>query len=218
VEAGVGKNLELALAGIDNTPRRPARLRAHKLLAFGSGAIGGFFGPVALLVELPFATHLMLRAIADIARQEGEDLSSLDTRLACLQVFALGGRTREDDAAETGYYGLRITLALHFETLSGYPGVQEIPGAVELIRGIAARFGVVITDKAAAQMVPVLGATSASLLNLAFLSHYQNVARGHFIVRRLERQYGSAKVRAAFEKLRKKDNKTQRDFSPVEGW
>ena len=43
-------------------------------------------------VELPLTTTIMLRAIADIARHNGEDSRTLEARLACLQVFALGAQ------------------------------------------------------------------------------------------------------------------------------
>lgn len=212
------KCLDMALFSLDQTRRGPARRGAHQLMVLGSGAVGGFFGPLAMLVELPLVTSLMLQSIADIAREQGEDLDSPEARLACVQVFALGGRTHEDDAAETGYYGLRLSLGLHFETVSGFPGVAELPSTVNLVRAIAARFGVVVTDQAAARLVPVLGAVSASLLNVAFMAHFQDVAMGHFIVRRLERKYGLEKVRKEFKRLRKKEKKSRRAFSPLEGW
>jgi hypothetical protein len=66
-----------------------------------NGAVGGFFGLPGFIVELPISTTLMLRSIADIARGKEEDLSSMDAHLACLTVFALGGRSRGDNAAET---------------------------------------------------------------------------------------------------------------------
>ena len=218
VELSIRKCLDTALFSLNKTRQGPARRGAHKLMALGSGAMGGFFGPLAMLVELPLVTSLMLQSIADIAREQGEDLNSLEARLACIQVFALGGRTHEDDAAETGYYGLRFTLGLHFETLSGFPGVAELPSTVNLVRAIVARFGIVVTDQAAARIVPVLGAVSASLLNVVFMAHFQDVAMGHFIVRRLERRYGLEKVRKEFKRLRKKEKKSRRAFSPLEGW
>jgi hypothetical protein len=67
-----------------------------------SGAVGGFFGLPALALELPVSTTLLLRAIADIARSEGEPIKSTESRLACLEVFALGGNSRSDDATESG--------------------------------------------------------------------------------------------------------------------
>lgn len=69
----------------------------HRLLVFLSGAVGGFFGFPGLMLELPFSTTLMFRSIADIARREGENLSSGDTQMACITVFALGGRSKTDN-------------------------------------------------------------------------------------------------------------------------
>jgi hypothetical protein len=195
---------------------------AHKAMVLGTGAVGGFFGPLSTLAELPFTTGLMMRSIASIARSEGEDPhQDCETRLACVQVFALGGRTRDDEDAEVGYYGMRLTLGLHFENISQFVGKAEgphIPGVIQVVRAIAARFGVVVSDKAAAQMVPVAGALSGAALNLVFMQHYQDVARGHFIVRRLERQFGPDLIREAYQALRIDELAEAREFSPVEGW
>jgi len=64
----------------------------HKLIFMGTGAASGFFGPLTLLADLPVTTTLILRSITNIARTQGEDLTIRDTRMACVQVFALGGR------------------------------------------------------------------------------------------------------------------------------
>ena len=64
-----------------------------------SGAIGGAFGFAALAVELPISTTILLRSIAEIARAEGEDLSRPEARLACLEVFALGGQKPDEAGA-----------------------------------------------------------------------------------------------------------------------
>ena len=53
--------------------------------------------------------------------------------------------------------------------------------------------------KLAAQAVPVLGAVGGAAVNTAFMDHFQAIARGHFTVRRLERRYGKAVVREAYE-------------------
>jgi hypothetical protein len=195
--------------------------RTHKLLAMTTGAVGGFIGPLSLLAELPITTILMLRSIADIAEQHGEDLSAQEARLACMQVFALGGRTGRDRATETGYYGLRITLGLHFSrTLVnlGPGGSVPVPGAIELVRSIAARFGVVISDGAALKMIPVAGAVTGAALNVMFMQHFQDIACGHFIVRRLEREFDNDSVRAAYETIHSEQQIVPKPFSPVEGW
>jgi len=38
-------------------------------------------------------------------------------------------------------------------------------------------------------------------VNYAFIQHFQEVGRGHFTVRRLERAYGKETVRKAYERL-----------------
>jgi len=38
-------------------------------------------------------------------------------------------------------------------------------------------------------------------VNYAFIEHFQDMARGHFIVRRLERAYGEEDVRREYERL-----------------
>jgi len=38
-------------------------------------------------------------------------------------------------------------------------------------------------------------------VNYAFIEHFQDVARGHFTVRRLERIYGKRLVRMEYERL-----------------
>ena len=45
----------------------------------------------------------------------------------------------------------------------------------------------------------VVGAAGGALINTLFIDHFQDMARGHFVVRRLERVYGTDAVRAAYE-------------------
>jgi hypothetical protein len=66
---------------------------------------------------------------------------------------------------------------------------------------IASRFGVVVGQKFAAQAIPVVGALSGAAVNYAFIDHFQEIARAHFAVRRLERRYGKDAVRMAYDKL-----------------
>jgi len=221
-EFSIKKALNLTISSMEKLPPDAAHDSLHRLLGVCTGALGGFFGPLMLLAELPATTALMLRSIADIAHSQGEDLNTEDARVACMQVFALGGRTREDEAADTGYYGLRITLSLHFSNTFLYTGKAvanaHIPAGVNLVRGIVSRFGIVISDKAAAQIVPVVGGISGALLNWVFMQHFQDTARGHFIVRRLERKHGSERIRAEYERISHLETEAEKSFSPLEGW
>ena len=88
--AALRSALRLALTTLPNVPAKRGCL-IHKVLAATSGALGGAVGIVSLPLELPIATTLILRSIAEIAQGEGEDLASPEVALACVQVFALGG-------------------------------------------------------------------------------------------------------------------------------
>lgn len=178
----------------------------HKAASALSGAAGGAFGLAGLAIELPISTTIMLRSIADVARSEGEKISSKNTQLACLEVFALGGRASNDDATESGYFGIRTALAGAISEAAKHIATHGItaknsPAIIRLITQIATRFSIPVTEKAAAQAVPIIGATGGAIINTLFLDHFQNVALGHFIVRRLERIYDPEIVRATYEKL-----------------
>lgn len=205
-EGAVATALRIAVAPMDANPTPPSRDRFYSLLGIASGAAGGFFGLPGLAVELPVSTGIMLRGIAEIARREGEDVQALETRLACVQVFALGGRSHADDAAETGYYGVRLALASSvssaIEQLAHHrASAGSAPIMARLVQGVAARFGTTLSQKAAAQLVPIVGAVTAATVNAIFIDHFQQMARSHFAVRRLERKYGTERVRTEYDRL-----------------
>jgi hypothetical protein len=206
--AALEKALGLALGTLDARAVVPPSDWAHRLGAVALGAAGGAFGLAALPVELPLSTAVMLRSIAEHARREGEDLASPRARLECLTVFALGGRAAGDDAAETGYFGARVVLSRLVGEAAEYVAVRGVQGAAgdaaapalaRLLARIAQRFAIPVSQKAAAQLVPAIGAAGGAAINAAFIHHYQRTAWGHFTVRRLEREHGEPAVRAAWE-------------------
>jgi hypothetical protein len=145
----------------------------------------------------------MLRSIADVARSEGEPIRTPESRLACLEVFALGGHRRGDDEAESGYFVARAALAKTLAEAAEYLAERGLaqegaPALIRFITQVAARFGIPVTEKVMAQSVPVIGAAGGAIINLLFIDHFQDVARGHFIVRRLERVHGPETVKAAY--------------------
>lgn len=179
---------------------------AHKAVATLSGTVGGAFGLAALPVELPFSTIVMLRSIAAIARSSGEDLSQPEAALACLQVFALGTGKENQLALESSYFSVRSVLAKSVSEAARFMvnrGLADegAPVIVRLISQIATRFGVVVSQKVAAQAVPVVGAAGGAAVNYAFINHFQSIAEGHFTVLRLERIYGPQIVRAEYDRL-----------------
>ena len=199
--------LRVAIGTIDTNSRPKAARGAHKALAAASGAAGGAFGLAALPFELPVSTTIMLRSIAQIAREEGEDLRQPEAALACIEVLGLGGRQPGEAAVDGGYFAIRAVLArtvsesARFIVQRGLAD-ETAPILVRLVAQIAARFGLVVSQKVAAQAIPVIGAFGGAAVNLAFTEHFQNIARGHFTVRRLERAYGVEAVRFDYERLR----------------
>ena len=194
--------LDVALFSLQNRSIIGGR-KLHSGLACASGAIGGAFGLAALAVELPVSTTIMLRAIAAIAQEEGEDLADPRTGLACLEVFALGG-PRDEDSAEADYFVVRAMLARGLADFAIDKGVigESAPVLVRFLTQIASRFGVIVSQKVAAQAVAVVGAVGGAAVNLAFIEHFQDLARGHFTVRRLERVYGVNAVRSEYDRIK----------------
>lgn len=197
--------LSFAIASMDEE-RRDATNWRHKIAVAATGAAGGMFGLPALAVELPLSTTIMLRSIADIARSEGEPIRTAESKLACLEVFALGGRLAGDDASESAYFAVRLALVKALSEAAEHLAGRGItggglPAVVRFVSQVAVRFGVPVSEKVIAQSLPVVGAAGGAVLNTLFIDHFQDMARGHFTVRRLERRYGEEAVRAAYMRL-----------------
>jgi len=157
---------------------------------------------------------IMLRSIADIAQSQQHDLSDIETRLSCLEVFSLGSTTnRDDDAGESAYFaargalGFEMKMAIDSVANMSNKAIQEalargnMPMLIRLINTIASRFGITVSEKLVAQSVPVIGAAGGAAINLMFIDHFQDMAEGHFIVRRLEKKYGGDIVRELYERI-----------------
>ena len=219
-ESALQKALKVALKTLDDGPADSPWNATHKVAVTLTGVAGGMFGAPALLAELPVTTTIMLRSIADIARSKGEDLSDPAVRLACLEVFALGvsGKDAPDDLVEraaeeteaeesllrASYFATRaalaqqVTVAVRSLSTAGSEGSSVV---AKLISKVAARFGLAVSEKAAAQAVPIVGAIGGGLVNVVFMDHFQDTAEAHFTVRKLERQYGEDTVRGEYERL-----------------
>lgn len=195
-----------AILTLNTRQKRESANRFHKLMAAGIGAAGGFWGLPALTVELPLSTTVMLRSIADIARSEGHNLEEPQIKMGCLEVFAFGGPQKGDDGVETGYFAVRTALAKAVNDAArhiagkGLTG-SSAPALVRFITLVAGRFGVQVSEKIAAQSIPLIGAAGGAVINTLFIDHFQTMARGHFIVLRLEAKYGEQQVRELYATL-----------------
>jgi len=210
VSSSSQKALEVAANSAILTMKKSAKPDAantlHKIMVAGSGAAGGFLGLLALPIELPVSTAIMIRSIADIARSENQSVSDPQIKIACIEVFALGGPGKDDDAVETGYFAIRsglaksVTDAAQHIASKGLSG-KSSPALIKLISQISSRFGIQVSEKMAAQAIPVIGAVGGAVINTLFIDHFQAMARGHFIVLRLEKKYGFDVIKQAYAVL-----------------
>jgi hypothetical protein len=210
VQTSLKKALEVALKGFDQTEQKEPEPWVYRLASGFAGGASGFIGLPALAVELPITTVMILRAIAGIARKRGEDLNDPAVRMACLEVLALAPRSRKAAAkgliSETSYYAARAFLAKAVSEAASNliergVGRATAPVIVDVVATIGSRFGVVVSEKAAAGAIPVVGAIGGAAINLAFMDHFQKLAWAHFSVRKLERSHGAAHIRLKYEQF-----------------
>ena len=148
----------------------------NRMLSTASGAAGGAAGFAGALVELPFTVTLLLRAMLDIAAEHGLDPDSEAVRLECLRIFAAAGPMTTDDQTDLGLLAARLSV-------SGQT-VQS------LVSKVAPRLSVSLGQKMAAQAAPVFGAVAGASINFIFARYYQELARVHFGLMRLEQETG----------------------------
>jgi len=102
-----------------------------------------------------------------------------------------------DNFTESSYFAVRGALAKTVTQATRYIAERDLleegaPVVARLAAQIASRFGVVVSQKVAAQAVPIIGALGGAAVNGAFMAHFQSVARAYFCVRRLERRNGNS--------------------------
>ena len=197
-EAAIVRAFDIAVLGMRtpsmassdtlSPPDRRWRERAMQAAVAASGAFGGFAGVSGLIPDIGFTTMAIMREIARIAREEGEDLSTAEGKRACLEVFGLRTFDAGEEQSELGFFSARAVLR-------GRPVVM-------LLSEVSSHYGLSLSRKVSLQMMPVAGALCGASLNAAFFAHYRAVARAHFTIRRLERNHGNRSVREAVESIR----------------
>jgi hypothetical protein len=166
---------------------RTSSERFHKLATAVLGALGGAAGLPGTLVELPVTTTLMFRSIQEIAKSYGDDPVNPAVRRQCLQVLALMGPLEEDDDLEKGFFTARLAIDASTSSL--------------LIRAVASRFNVVLSEKFLASAVPFLGAGAGAVVNYTFTNYFQDMAHVHFRLRRIENANDPEQVKSCFERV-----------------
>ena len=197
-EAALRRAFNLAVVGVRPGRRLRARLgdRVGRATVAASGAVGGFAGLSGFLPDVTLTTLLIMRRIAVIAVEEGENLSTEDARAACLEVFAFDAG---EPSSLRGPQARRAGRATRRSATGRRASCSRADRSYLLLSEIAASYGLRISQKLALQAVPLIGAAGGAVVNSVFLDHYQTLARVHFTIRRLERTYGSGSVRTAWD-------------------
>ena len=197
-------------------PLRKGR-RRHVAMAGLAGAVGGLYGIAGAAVELPITTTIMLRSIARTASEAGFDLHEPATRMECMNVFSLGSPRIGE--LESTYLMSRVGTSMAVSQAAKFVAsrtAQEVADAVSrgtaplLLRfldTVASRFSLVVSEKLAAQAVPIAGAAMGVLLNTAFTDHFNRVAYYHFGILRMEQMFGKEIVQARYQEIALKDTK-----------
>lgn len=147
-----------------------------RALTTSMGAVGGMGGLPTALAELPVTVTVLLRAIQDVAVENGFDPSEPSIRFESIEIFGAAGPLERDDGANSGFVGTRMTV-------TG-------PVLHALIARVAPRLAAVLGQKLAAQTIPILGAAAGAATNYAYTRYYQEIAQVHFGLRRLAIESG----------------------------
>ncbi len=207
VQMSLRKTLDISISTLppverEELPRRPlSQGKGHAAVTAVTGAIGGFFGPLALAVELPVTTGIMFRSIANIARSFGEDLNDPNVRMECLQIFAMGSQqSAADDAMKSAYISQRIAFNSFIKNTSEKGAASLL---ARLVASVASKYEIVVAEKFVIESLPFLGAVGGAFINTAFTNYFNETAYYHFGLRYLERKYGIENVQNIYlEKAR----------------
>lgn len=157
---------------------------ANKAVATFSGALGGLGGLPSTLIELPVTVTTIFTAIQKVAAQNGFDSEDPAVKLECIAVLGSGGPLTEDDAIELSFFSSRIAI-------NG-----------TLVQAVIARYApslaLVLTEKLAAQAIPVLGAVTGAALNYTFITYFEEMAQVRFRLLKLSSLYGPDRVSEIF--------------------
>jgi hypothetical protein len=200
---------QLHWQGTLDSSRKTGRL--HTATVAVTGAVGGLFGLLALPLELPISTTMMLRGISDVAAHWGMDLEDPNVQLQCLYVFTLGSmQTTADDNNDSNYLSSRLAFEQMIRAASAYmakKSAKEIlrafdtgaaPALMKLIARIARSFELALTEKLVAESVPLIGAIGGATINALFCDYFVEAARYHFGLLHLEQKHGKDAVQTEF--------------------
>ncbi len=186
----------------------------HKIASTVSGAIGGSAGLPTAMVELAVSTGLVLRAIQDVAKSHGQDLSDPMTLADCVAVLGRGGPGKDDDEVDVAYWTMRAGLkkavtpdlvlkAVASETAQKAAASASMQKLIQsaAFRKILERYGIVSLQTFAEKSVPIVGSMLGAFTNYQFTSYYQSMAHVVFRLKPIEDRYEDGQVDACYQRV-----------------
>ena len=184
-------------------------LKSH-IGVFTTGAVGGLSGLLGLAIDLPLTTNqMMLEILKQGQRFQIENKEELLTH--SLGIFALGQAPLNTSPEQASLYlNFRESMdeSIHHasKSLLQKSAGKAIPGgkifnsqaSALLIKKIAGKFHLKVSEKFLTQLIPVIGAISNGAMNNYFLSYYGRSAHFHFGIKSLEQKYGEDRVLAFY--------------------
>lgn len=174
----------------------------HSLATSVSGGVSGIFGFSSIAVELPITTTIIFRSITAISQEFGNDISNPANQMECLSIFMHGGKSSKDDSMESAFLSSRLAIKSIIQETSKFVAEQSTksfsealakgtaPFLVNYLNMIAQQFGASVSQKFLAQSIPIISITTGAAINAAFTDHFNKVAKYHFGLKKLEKEYG----------------------------
>lgn len=186
----------------------------HRIASTVSGAIGGSAGLPTAMVELGVSTGLMLRAIQDVAKSYGQDLSDPMTLADCVAVLGRGGPRKDDDEVDVAYWTMRAGLkkavtpdvvlkAVASDTAQKAATSASMQKLIQsaAFKKILERYGIVSLQTFAEKAVPIAGSMLGAFTNYQFTSYYQSMAHVVFRLKPIEDRYEDGQVDACYQRV-----------------
>lgn len=198
----------------DEIKAESSKLRlGHNLATTTTGALGGFFGEIGFLLELPVTTTLIMRSILAQGHNYG-NLTREELITNALYVFSLGsGKSRADDEMDTAYYTSRFAMDYAIKKAAEYLASNapktvlknieagSAPLVLELITKVASRFNITVGEKMLAESLPIVGAVGGATINLLFTNFFTLSAKYHFGIKYLENKYGEDIIQEHYSRI-----------------
>ncbi|HVK52050.1 MAG TPA: EcsC family protein [Pseudoxanthomonas sp.] len=159
-----------------------ARLECVSVFAMGGNSDGDDGAELGYFLAREAMASMIARTSAYYEAQLAAKLAENAAKVAAKGAAKTAAKLLAKEAAEAAKKAQSTTL-------------------VKLMETIAARYSGVISESAMAKFLPLVGAALGATINSLFISHYQDVARAHFRVRRLERSYGDTVIRGEYARI-----------------